>query len=494
MDLFNLVVEKEQFFYGRENEMSRLTKLFDESEGRSYVVGVPGVRRSGKTMFIKEFIRRQSDVLKIELTGSYKLNSKENAKNAFIKTSEIASSFFGKEINLMDIAKKYPEIYQENPWSLYFQSLASLIEGTPCILFFDEVAWFDKSENFINAFAYFWNNFGSTTKNLFVLLDCSSNSWINSNIFKDTKELYNRVIKLEIKPFSFSEIQQLFKEKGWAQQEVLLYYFMFGGFIKYYLEAELNLKSSFEENIPNINRLYPFLASEYDAMFRGVFNEKRLHKPIIDFINLKKSATIKDIHKELSKKYGVTYETVRVHVNELEDCQFIKSYGKKQKSYYNNIPLSYFYHFWIKKSLPLNKKDAFYVWQGICFENFVLTNLDKLNIEGGISFNRQVTYKEWLSSLSIERLINAKAKLLEEKGENFRSQIMAQYDLLIENKHQIIIIEAKLKNGSLTPEDKRRILARECILKDITGKSVKTMVVGVNDLPNQLNFLTLFNQ
>ena len=138
-------------------------------------------------------------------------------------------------------------------------------------------------------------------------------------------------------------------------------------------------------------------------------------------------------------------------------------------------------------------KDAFYVWQGICFENFVLTNLDKLNIEGGVSFNRQITYKEWLSSLSIERMINAKAKLLEEKGENFRSQIMAQYDLLIENKHQVVIIEAKLKNGSLTPEDKRRILARECILKDITGKSVKTMVVGVNDLPNQLNFLTLFN-
>ena len=70
---------------------------------------------------------------------------------------------------------------------------------------------------------------------------------------------------------------------------------------------------------------------------------------------------------------------------------------------------------------------------------------------------------------------------------------MAQYDLLIENKHQVIIIEAKLKNGSLTPEDKRRILARECILKAITGKSVKTMVVGVNDLPNQLNFLTLFS-
>ena len=137
MDLFNLVVEKEQFFYGRENEMSRLTKLFDESEGRSYVVGVPGVRRSGKTMFIKEFIRRQSDVLKIELTGSYKLSSKENAKNAFIKTSEIASGFFGKEINLMDIAKKYPEIYQDNPWALYFQSLTTLIENTPCILFVD---------------------------------------------------------------------------------------------------------------------------------------------------------------------------------------------------------------------------------------------------------------------------------------------------------------------------------------------------------------------
>ena len=66
MDLFNLVVGEEKFFYGRKDEMSRLTKLFDESEGRSYVVGVPGVRRSGKTMFIKEFIRRQSDVLKIE--------------------------------------------------------------------------------------------------------------------------------------------------------------------------------------------------------------------------------------------------------------------------------------------------------------------------------------------------------------------------------------------------------------------------------------------
>ena len=67
MDLFNLVVGEKKFFYGRKDEMSRLTKLFDESEGRSYVVGVTGVRRSGKTMFIKEFIRRQSDVLKIKL-------------------------------------------------------------------------------------------------------------------------------------------------------------------------------------------------------------------------------------------------------------------------------------------------------------------------------------------------------------------------------------------------------------------------------------------
>ena len=57
MDLFNLVVEKEQFFYGRENEMSRLTKLFDESEGRSYVVGVPGVRRSGKPCSLRNLSR-----------------------------------------------------------------------------------------------------------------------------------------------------------------------------------------------------------------------------------------------------------------------------------------------------------------------------------------------------------------------------------------------------------------------------------------------------
>ena len=48
------------------------------------------------------------------------------------------------------------------------------------------------------------------------------------------------------------------------------------------------------------------------------------------------------------------------------------------------------------------------------------TNLDKFNIDGEISFNKQITYKEWLSSLSVERLINAKAKLLEEKGLMFQ--------------------------------------------------------------------------
>jgi hypothetical protein len=48
------------------------------------------------------------------------------------------------------------------------------------------------------------------------------------------------------------------------------------------------------------------------------------------------------------------------------------------------------------------------------------TNLDKFNIDSEISFNKQITYKEWLSSLNVERLINAKAKLLEEKSLMFR--------------------------------------------------------------------------
>lgn len=366
---------------GREEEIKILNKYCES--GKNELVAVYGRRRVGKTYLVRETI---GEVLDFSFTGVYK----ETAKNQRM--------LFQKEIN------KYTQKKVKTPsdWYEAFDNLKEYLLALgkeKVVVFLDELPWMDTPKSdFLNAFTYFWNNWGEEKVIIKLIVCGSATTWMVNKLIGDKGGLYGRVTRpIYLAPFSLAETEQfLNKVKGmdFGRKQVLDVYMILGG-IPYYLDM-------LDKDLPlsiNIDRLIfadnAPLRTEYEFIFRSLFNDSSSYKKVIEALSMKLIGLQRD---EIAQICGFNGGELTNVLRNLCACDFIRSYsspGKKErdKIYQLTDMYSLFYLRFVRgetgqderywTNLGSNgKKNA---WEGYAFEQVCLHHIRQIKEKLGIS-------------------------------------------------------------------------------------------------------------
>ena len=120
------------------------------------------------------------------------------------------------ELNLQSRLKnKIPDNWTD-AFFLLREYLQTLPKDEKHVLFFDEMPWLDTPRSdFLPAFEYFWNNWGSAQDNLVCLVCGSATAWLVENIANNKGGLYNRqTCRIYLEPFTLTETEQYLKANG----------------------------------------------------------------------------------------------------------------------------------------------------------------------------------------------------------------------------------------------------------------------------------------
>jgi len=357
-----------------------LRNICDEDEAR--LIAVYGRRRVGKTYLVKYFFDEKFDFF---FTGSFETPMKLQLQ--LFRTALVQYS-----------GRKWPTAKN---WFDAFAQLKEYLQGLNkkrIVVFLDELPWMDTPKsNFLAAFTYFWNTWGSTCDGLKLIVCGSATSWMLDKIIGDQGGLYGRSSRsIYIAPFNLSEVEQFLKlRKGivWNRYQILELYMVLGG-IPYYLDM-LEKGVPFTQNIDNLfYRQGAPLRTEYDFLFRSLFKSATMYRQVVEVLALKnKGLTLKEIKAEMSAgDSGVLSEVL----DNLCKCDFIRkysAYGKKEKgSIYQLTDLFSLYflkfigkqtgqdeHYWSNI-----KESARNTWAGYAFEQVCLHHISQIRQVLGI--------------------------------------------------------------------------------------------------------------
>lgn len=368
---------------GRQEEAGVLEDCLHS--GRPEFLALYGRRRVGKTYLIKEHFRER---FAFYATGVPGLNTRRQ-----LRVFSEALSKYG------DTDRKIPR-----DWFEAFSRLEKILSGPDVerecssgkkVVFLDELPWMDTARSdFKGALDYFWNSWGSSQKDLLLIVCGSATSWIINNIVMDTGGLYNRITRqIWLQPFCLSECEQLLAQNGvpFSRRQIVECYMIFGGIPYYlnYLKPQRSLAQNvemlfFQENAP--------LQHEFDRLFSSLFKKADRHIAIIETLSKVKSGmTRTDLAKH--KGIGEGKELTRC-LSELEQCGFIRKYKDftKEKSgcFYQLVDsfalfhLTFLKHRRIESWIDFTGTPAYYGWGGLAFERVCLLHTKQIKNALGI--------------------------------------------------------------------------------------------------------------
>jgi len=375
-----VVVLMENSIIGRKNEIERLKKYINSD--RSEFIAVYGRRRVGKTYLIKELFEGQF---------TFRIIGRENARMAdqLLNFSYAMSDFFGEES-------------MPKNWTEAFRMLSKSIErqgrGTK-IIFIDELPWFDtRKSKFVSALEYFWNSWAYYRNDIKLIVCGSATSWMLNKIINSRGGLHNRVTHMiPISPFTLHETEMYFQAGGfdYGRSEIIDCYMAVGG-IAYYLSLFDNSRSVAE----NINDLCftkgGELIDEFGKLFKSLFKKADNYISVITALSkVGKGMTRCDLIRQTKFFDNGNFTTL---LNELEQCEFIRSYvhfnkSKKHKLYQLIDQFSLFHLHFMKGQGAFTKDywqkmigtGAYNAWSGYAFEIVCLHHINQI-VEGlGIS-------------------------------------------------------------------------------------------------------------
>lgn len=456
----------QDFLIGRTQEIERLKKYM--SSGHSEFIAVYGRRRVGKTFLIKEFFDGQF---------TFRMTGRENAGMSEQLTNFSYSIYdcFGDKV-------------APKNWTEAFRILSKAIErqreGVK-VIFIDELPWLDtQKSDFISALEYFWNNWAYYRPDIKLIVCGSATSWMLKNLINARGGLHNRVThKILVSPFTLQETEQYFRHKGfnYERPEIIDCYMAIGG-VAYYLTLFDKDRSVAE----NINALCfasgGELVDEFDRLYESLFKKAGSHLTIINALNkVGKGMTRIELIAETGLKNNGNLSTA---LNELEACEFIRSYvpfgkSKKDKLYQLIDLFSLFYLRFMNDEGPFGRDywqriigtGKYNAWCGYAFEVTCLHHIDQivegLGIDGIINRPCSWTYRPKEADRNNEEL-----------DESLRTG--AQIDLLIDRKDKTITI-CEMKYSDTEYEiDKdcyNRMQARLRIFKKVT-RTTKTLTTA----------------
>ena len=365
---------------GREYEQHVLKNICEEKEAR--LVAVYGRRRVGKTYLVKYFFDEKFDFF---FTGSFETPMK------------VQLTLF------RDALRQYSGAESPMPknWFEAFGQLREYLQGLKkkqMVVFLDELPWMDTPKsNFLAAFNYFWNTWGSTRDGLKLVVCGSATSWMLDKVVGDKGGLYGRSSRsVYLAPFCLAEVEEFLRlRKGivWNRYQILEAYMIMGG-IPYYLDM-LEKGVPFTQNIDNLFfREGAPLRTEYDFLFRSLFKTATVYRQVVETVAKKnKGLTLKEIKDELKAGDGGGLTEV---LQNLCKCDFIReysAYGKKEKgSVYQLTDLFSLYylkfidgrtgldeHFW--SNIKDNVRQS---WAGYAFEQVCLHHVSQIRAALGI--------------------------------------------------------------------------------------------------------------
>lgn len=463
MDIKNLKVMKTKII-GRENEIERLKQYIDSDQ--SEFIAIYGRRRVGKTFLIKELFENQF---------VFRTTGKENAnmQQQLLAFSNAMSDYFDGE-------------YTFNNWSEAFRALSKAIErkaAGPKIIFIDELPWLETPKSgFISEFEFFWNNWAYYRNDIKLIVCGSATSWMLNNIINSRGGLHNRVTRqILMSPFSLKETEKYFKKQGFAyeRQEIIDCYMALGG-VAYYLSL-FDKNKTVAENIDSLCFAKGGnLIDEFGKLYKSLFKKSDNHIAVIRALNsVGKGMTRPDLVKNTKIPNNGNLTTV---LDELEQCEFIRSYSpfgksKKDKIFQLTDMFSLFHLRFIDGKANFEKNhwaktigtSKYNSWCGYAFEMLCLHHIDQivsgLGIDGMIYAPCSWAYRPTPATIDNPDI-----------DDDLKTG--AQIDLLIDrNDKTITVCEMKYSDGEyvIDKDYNQRIQDRLRTFKKVT-KTRKTIV------------------
>ncbi len=417
---------------GRQRELEQLQRVIDSD--RAELVAVYGRRRIGKTFLIKEFFKDKFDFY---ATGIFE-GKQQDEIQAFCDMLK---------------QKSKSEIPEVKTWMDAFSLLRDYLQSLRkkrIVVFLDELPWFDVPPGqFLKAFEWFWNSWGSTKDNLKMIVCGSATTWMTDKFISGKGGLYNRTTeRIYLAPFNLRDTEALLKSKGvnWNRSMVLDAYMIFGGVPLYLsmLKKNLSLDACIDEMFFAESAT---LRDEYDFLFRSLFKDSEYYMRIVDAISKKNMGITRS---EIIENAKVTNNGILTKaLKNLISCDFIRKYsgfGKKERdSLYQLTDLSIlFYKRFVEK---YNGKDEHHwrntidspsrrTWTGIAFEQVCLLHIPQIKQALGIAgvqtevCSWRYAGDEYRSGAQIDMLIQRRDKtinLCEMKYSAYEYEITSKY-------------------------------------------------------------------
>ena len=438
---------------GRKEEIEILEDLL--VSGRPEFLALYGRRRVGKTYLIKEFFH---DTFSFYATGLQNGDKKQQLRAFRESLAE-----YGDE------QRTIPK-----DWFEAFSRLRSLLEQKTVIreyksgrkiVFLDEMPWMDTPRSdFKSAFDYFWNSWGSSQKDLLLIICGSATSWIINNVVKNTGGLYNRLTRqIRLMPFRLSECESFFSANGmnFTRKQIIECYMVFGG-IPYYLNyikpqysIPQNIQSLFfEENSP--------LKYEFNQLFQALFHNADKYISIIRELSQKNSGMTRAGLIETGKT--IEGKDLTRCLEDLEQCGFIRRFtdfsSEKNGGHFQLIdPLCLFHLTFLDNKRITSWIDHYntpgwYAWCGLAFERVCFQHIPQIKQSLGISGISSNVFS-WKSKhtqpgAQIDMLIDRKddvINLCEMKYSQDEFAIDRKYEKDLIRKQEVLRKETKTKKA-----------------------------------------------
>lgn len=366
---------------GRHREQEILQACCDSH--RAEFVAVYGRRRIGKTYLVKQFF---ADCFDFYATGIYQVSRSLQLRH----WQEQLQHYSG-------VKRPRPKDWFEAFGQLR-EHLATLSHQPRIVIFIDELPWFDTPKSgFIRALDLFWNSWAADQANLKLITCGSATTWMTNKLLGDKGGLHNRVTRpLRLAPFTLAETEAYLQSLSieWERPTILDAYMVMGG-IPFYLSM-LQPSMSLEQNI---NTLFfgedATLATEYDFLFRSLFNEAALYRRVVEVIVSK----VKGLTR--SEIVAAVKATDSGYLSEVLDnlikCSFVRryqSFGKRDRDAVYQVTDMYtlFYLRFVKGYAGMDthawsnvKEGVRNAWAGYAFEQVCMLHADQIKRTLGIA-------------------------------------------------------------------------------------------------------------
>lgn len=440
---------------GRQSEIRELNERYNSDHAE--LVVVYGRRRVGKTFLVRETFKER---ITFYHTGLSPYDQKSK-----IGKREQLEHFYHSLLSYGMQESACPKDWMQAFYMLE-SLLTSLDDGSPQLVFIDELPWMDTpGAKFLTAFEAFWNGWASARDNIKCVVCGSATSWMADNIINNHGGLYGRqTCDIKLSPFSLGECEEFFYSKGMemTRYDIAEIYMAVGG-IPYYLDK---FKKGYSV-AQNIDMLFfsvnAPLKKELERLFASLFCNPELYIKTIRKLNTRHYGFSRN---EIGKYLGMTSGAgLTKLLSTLEASDFITCYrpldasrGERLYRLTDSFCI-YFLHFVDKgKNNDANywqhnqNMAAINSWRGIAFENLSMAHINQIKkslgisgiatTESTLSLRGDETNKGTQIDLVIERKDRV-VNLCEIKFYNCQFEIDKDYELVLRNR--INLLQTRLK-------------------------------------------------